>query len=55
MFKSYLQVHHTSEDDMLWPPMRQALPDDSAGWRCSTRWKRSTPQLIRCWPRSMRP
>jgi hypothetical protein len=29
MFKSYLQVRHTSEDDMLWPPMRQALADDS--------------------------
>jgi hemerythrin-like domain-containing protein len=31
MFKSYLQVHHTTEDDMLWPPMRQALADDSDG------------------------
>ena len=31
MFKSYLQVHHTSEDDMLWPPMRKALADDSDG------------------------
>src|SRR6266487_3854413 len=31
MFKSYLQVHHTSEDDMLWPPMREALADDSDG------------------------
>lgn len=31
MFKSYLQVHHTTEDDMLWPPMRKALADDSNG------------------------
>ena len=31
MFKSYLQVHHTTEDDMLWPPMRKALADDSDG------------------------
>jgi iron-sulfur cluster repair protein YtfE (RIC family) len=29
MFKSYLQVHHTAEDDMLWPPMYAALADDS--------------------------
>jgi hypothetical protein len=29
MFKSYVQVHHTTEDDMLWPPMRKALADDS--------------------------
>jgi hypothetical protein len=31
MFKSYLQMHHTVEDDMLWPPMREALADDSDG------------------------
>jgi hemerythrin-like domain-containing protein len=31
MFKSYLQVHHTAEDDLLWPPMRNALADDSDG------------------------
>ena len=31
MFKSYLELHHTAEDDMLWPPMRQALAGDSAG------------------------
>ena len=31
MFKSYLHVHHSAEDDMLWPPMREALPDDSDG------------------------
>ena len=31
MFKSYLHVHHTAEDDMLWPPMRKALADDSDG------------------------
>lgn len=31
MFKSYLHVHHTAEDDMLWPPMRSALAEDSAG------------------------
>lgn len=33
MFKSYLQVHHTAEDEMLWPPMRAALagnPDATA-------------------------
>ena len=28
MFKSYLAVHHTAEDDMLWPPMRAALDGD---------------------------
>jgi hypothetical protein len=31
MFKSYLHVHHTAEDEMLWPPMRRALAADSAG------------------------
>lgn len=31
MFKSYLNVHHTTEDDVLWPPMREALADDSGG------------------------
>ena len=31
MFKSYLQVHHTAEDDMLWPPMRTALARDADG------------------------
>ena len=31
MFKSYLRIHHTAEDDMLWPPMRQALADNSDG------------------------
>jgi hemerythrin-like domain-containing protein len=31
MFKSYLHVHHTAEDDLLWPPMRKALADDSDG------------------------
>lgn len=33
MFKEYLRVHHTSEDDALWPPLRAALaekPDDLA-------------------------
>jgi hemerythrin-like domain-containing protein len=29
--QSYLQVHHTTEDDMLWPPTRKALADDSQG------------------------
>jgi iron-sulfur cluster repair protein YtfE (RIC family) len=29
MFKSYLQVHHSTEDDMLWPAMREALVDGS--------------------------
>ena len=31
MFKSYLHAHHTSEDELLWPPLRNALPDDSYG------------------------
>lgn len=31
MFKSYLHVHHTTEDDLLWPPMRETLRDDSDG------------------------
>ena len=31
MFKSYLRVHHTTEDDLLWPSMRAALGDDSDG------------------------
>jgi hemerythrin-like domain-containing protein len=31
MFKSYLHAHHTAEDDLLWPPMRKALADDSDG------------------------
>jgi hypothetical protein len=31
MFKSYLHAHHTAEDDLLWPPMRKALADESDG------------------------
>ena len=31
MFKSYLHAHHTSEDELLWPPLRKALPDDADG------------------------
>ncbi|SEG76326.1 Hemerythrin HHE cation binding domain-containing protein [Thermomonospora echinospora] len=31
MFKTYLRVHHTSEDDALWPVMRQALADRPDG------------------------
>jgi iron-sulfur cluster repair protein YtfE (RIC family) len=33
MFKAYLRVHHTSEDEAVWPVMRKALaerPDDLA-------------------------
>jgi Hemerythrin HHE cation binding domain len=30
MFKTYLRVHHTSEDVALWPVMRQALADRPA-------------------------
>ena len=33
MFNTYLRVHHTSEDDALWPPLRDALaekPEDLA-------------------------
>jgi hypothetical protein len=26
-FSRYLTVHHTAEDEMLWPPMRTKLPD----------------------------
>jgi hypothetical protein len=26
-FKTYLHVHHTSEDEMLWPMLREALTD----------------------------
>ena len=29
MFTSYLHVHHSAEDDLLWPPMRDALGADS--------------------------
>lgn len=31
LFKSYLHVHHSAEDEMLWPPMREALGDSSNG------------------------
>lgn len=31
LFKSYLQMHHTAEDDLLWPQMRAALAADSPG------------------------
>ncbi len=27
MFKSYLQVHHSCEDDLLWPVMEKTLAD----------------------------
>jgi hemerythrin-like domain-containing protein len=30
MFKTYLRVHHTAEDDALWPVMRGALANRSA-------------------------
>ncbi len=29
LFKSYLHVHHASEDEMLWPPLHAAIPADS--------------------------
>jgi iron-sulfur cluster repair protein YtfE (RIC family) len=29
MFKSYLHVHHITEDELLWPPLRKALAEDS--------------------------
>jgi iron-sulfur cluster repair protein YtfE (RIC family) len=29
MFQSYLHVHHSTEDEMLWPPLRGVLSDDS--------------------------
>ena len=29
MFKSYLHVHHTTEDELLWPPLRKSLSEDS--------------------------
>ncbi len=29
MFKSYLHVHHTTEDQLLWPPTREFLPENS--------------------------
>ena len=31
LFKRELHLHHTAEDDLLWPPMRQALAGDSTG------------------------
>jgi hemerythrin-like domain-containing protein len=31
MFKSYLHVHHTTEDQLMWPPVRASLPDGSSG------------------------
>jgi iron-sulfur cluster repair protein YtfE (RIC family) len=33
MFKFYLHVHHTTEDDMLWPQLRAARPED---WDAAT-------------------
>ena len=32
MFKSYLEVHHGAEDDILWPHMRLTLGKGSEGW-----------------------
>jgi hemerythrin-like domain-containing protein len=29
MFKSYLHLHHTSEDELLWPPLRKSLAEGS--------------------------
>jgi hemerythrin-like domain-containing protein len=31
LFKSYLAVHHTTEDDLLWPPMRASLVGNADG------------------------
>jgi hemerythrin-like domain-containing protein len=31
LFTFALHVHHTTEDDMLWPPMRSTLAEDSDG------------------------
>ncbi|HEX4016786.1 MAG TPA: hemerythrin domain-containing protein [Frankiaceae bacterium] len=30
LFKTFLQVHHSAEDDLLWPAMRRALAGDSS-------------------------
>ncbi len=51
MFKSYLQVHHTSEDDMLWPPMREALADDSDGVALFDAMEAEPCASRRAWPR----
>jgi len=31
MFKAYLRVHHTTEDDVLWPAMHEALTERPDG------------------------
>jgi iron-sulfur cluster repair protein YtfE (RIC family) len=31
MFKAYLHVHHTTEDELLWPPVRASLAPGSDG------------------------
>nr|AQW35076.1 hypothetical protein [Streptomyces griseoruber] len=33
VFQRFLTIHHTAEDDVLWPLMRAKLADDAAGLR----------------------
>ncbi len=32
LFKTALHIHHTAEDEALWPPMRKASPTTRTPW-----------------------
>ena len=55
LFKRQLHLHHTAEDAIVWPALRERLPAATTRSRCSTRWRPSTSRSTRCWPPSTTP
>ena len=47
-FERMLHLHHTAEDDLLWPVARDAVADRPDDVDSSTTWHRSTPSWARC-------
>jgi len=43
LFKKFLTVHHTTEDDVLWPTLRAQVAAQPNRLALATRWKRTPP------------
>ncbi len=52
LFKTQLHIHHTAEDEDLWPRMRTHLADRPDELACCRPCGTSTPASTRCWRRS---
>ena len=51
LFKRELHLHHTAEDELIWPVLRPRLATARTPCPCWTRWRRSMSASTRCWPR----